>query len=45
VWPPVSSRRGQDEKAELDAPVADAIADCYDEDEQASGLYNMIEDG
>jgi Calcium binding len=31
-------------KAELDALVADATVDCYDEDEQASGLYNMIED-
>lgn len=31
-------------KAELDALVADATVDCYDEDEHASGLYNMIED-
>jgi hypothetical protein len=31
-------------KAELDALVADAIVDCYDEDEQISGLYTKIED-
>lgn len=35
---------GKISKAELDALVADATVDCYDEDEQASGLYNMIED-
>ena len=32
-------------KAELDAVVAEnATVDCYDEDEETSGLYNMIED-
>jgi Calcium binding len=30
-------------KSELHALVADAVVDCYGEDEQASGLYNMIE--
>ena len=30
--------------AELDALVAEAIVDCHDEDEQASGLYTMIAD-
>jgi hypothetical protein len=30
--------------AELDALVAEATVDCYDEDEQISGLYTMIVD-
>lgn len=29
---------------ELDALVAEAIVDCYDEHEQLSGLFTMIED-
>jgi hypothetical protein len=28
--------------AELDALVAEAVVDCYDEDEQLSGLFTMI---
>ncbi len=28
---------------ELDALVAEAVADCYDEHEQVSGLFSMIE--
>ncbi len=31
-------------KAELDALVAEATVDCYDQDEQVTGLYTMIED-
>jgi hypothetical protein len=30
--------------AELDALVAEAVVDCYDEDEQLSGLFTMIQD-
>lgn len=30
--------------AELDALVAEATVDCHDEDEQISGLYEMIVD-
>ncbi len=31
-------------KAELDALVEEATVDCYNESEQATGLYTMIED-
>jgi hypothetical protein len=31
-------------KAELHELVADATVDCHDEEEQASGLYNMLEE-
>jgi hypothetical protein len=31
-------------KARLDELVAAAIVDCYDESEQATGLYTMIEE-
>lgn len=31
-------------KAELDALVGEAIVDCYDREEQAAGLYTMIQD-
>ena len=31
-------------KARLDKLVEEAIVDCYDESEQAIGLYTMIED-
>ncbi len=31
-------------KAELDALVGEAIVDCYDREEQAAGLYSMIQD-
>ncbi len=31
-------------RAELDALVAEAVVDCYDDDEQLTGLYTMIED-
>ena len=30
--------------AELDALVAEAVVDCYDEHEQLSGLFAMIQD-
>ncbi|GAA2690495.1 hypothetical protein [Actinoplanes palleronii] len=30
--------------AELDALVAEAVVDCYDEHEQLSGLFVMIQD-
>ncbi|MFF5075792.1 hypothetical protein ACFY36_01990 [Actinoplanes sp. NPDC000266] len=30
-------------KTELDALVAEAVVDCYDEHEQLSGLFAMIE--
>lgn len=31
-------------EAELDALVAEAVVDCYDEVEQLSGLFTMIHD-
>ena len=31
-------------KAELDALAGEAIVDCYDREEQAGGLYTMIQD-
>ncbi|WP_327008023.1 calcium-binding protein [Dactylosporangium sp. NBC_01737] len=31
-------------RAQLDALVEDATVDCYNEDEQLTGLYTMIED-
>lgn len=31
-------------EAELTALVAEAVVDCYDEDEQLSGLFTMIQD-
>ena len=31
-------------KARLEKPVEEAIVDCYNESEQATGLYTMIED-
>ncbi len=31
-------------KARLDQLVADAIVDCYNDSEQVTGLYTMIED-
>lgn len=31
-------------KAQLDRLVEEAIVDCYNESEQATGLYTMIED-
>ena len=34
------TRRG---KARLDMLVAEAIVDCYNESEQVTGLYTMIE--
>ena len=37
-------RSSQLSKAKLDALVADAIADAYDESEQRTGLLTMIED-
>jgi hypothetical protein len=35
---------GRLSKARLDELVEEAIVDCYDESEQAGGLYTMIED-
>ena len=34
---------GRLSKARLDKLVGEAIVDCYDESEQATGLYTMIE--
>ena len=31
-------------RAQLDALVEEATVDCYNEDEQVTGLYTMIED-
>ena len=31
-------------KAQLDAMVEEATVDCYNEDEQATGLFTLIED-
>lgn len=31
-------------RVELDALVAEAVVDCYDEDEQLTGLFTMIQD-
>jgi hypothetical protein len=31
-------------RADLDALVAEAVVDAYDDDEQLAGLYSMIED-
>jgi hypothetical protein len=31
-------------EAQLDAMVEEATVDCYNEDEQVGGLFNMIED-
>ncbi len=31
-------------RAELDALVDEAVVECYDDDEQLTGLYTMIED-
>jgi Calcium binding len=31
-------------QADLDALVAEAVVDAYDDDEQLAGLYSMIED-
>jgi hypothetical protein len=31
-------------RSELDALVDEAMVDCYDEDEQLTGLFTMIED-
>jgi hypothetical protein len=31
-------------KAELDALVGEAIVDCYDREEQAAGLYTLVQD-
>lgn len=31
-------------RAELDALVAEAVVDCYDDDEQLNGLFTMMQD-
>jgi hypothetical protein len=31
-------------RAQLDAMVEEATVDCYNEDEQATGLFTLIED-
>ena len=38
MWRPTIS------KARLDAMIEDATVDCYNEDEQVTGLFTMIED-
>jgi len=38
LWRPTIS------KARLDAMIEDATVDCYNEDEQVTGLFTMIED-
>ena len=38
------SRPRRFSKARLDKMVEEAVVDCYDESEQAMGLYTMIED-
>ena len=37
-------RHGRPSKARLDQMVEEAIVDCYNESEQVTGLYTMIED-
>src|SRR2546428_7824668 len=37
-------RHGRPSKARLDQMVEEATVDCYNESEQATGLYTMIED-
>ena len=39
-----SFHRSTVSKAQLDAMVEEATVDCYNEDEQVGGLFNMIED-
>jgi len=39
-----SFHRSTVSKAQLDAMVDEATVDCYNEDEQVGGLFNMIED-
>jgi hypothetical protein len=40
-YPPAVGRMS---RKQLDALVEEATVDCYDEDEQLSGVYTMIED-
>ena len=39
-----SAAVGSLSRAELDALVDEAVVDCYDDDEQLTGLFTMIED-
>jgi hypothetical protein len=39
-----NSRRSTISDAGLDAMVEEATVDCYDADEQATGLFTMIEE-
>jgi hypothetical protein len=40
----IKTRRSRLSKAQLDELVEAAIVDCYNESEQVTGLYTMIED-
>lgn len=40
----MSSRPSSTSEARLDAMVEEATVDCYNEDEQVTGLFTMIED-
>ncbi|MDQ3677889.1 MAG: hypothetical protein M3401_14020 [Actinomycetota bacterium] len=40
----MSSRPSATSEARLDAMVEEATVDCYNEDEQVTGLFTMIED-
>ena len=39
-----NSRRSTISNARLEAMVEEATVDCYNEDEQATGLFTMIEE-
>lgn len=41
---PMRGVRSHLSKAELDEMVGEAIADCYNESEQATGLYTMLDE-
>lgn len=41
---PIRRRRPHQSKVELDVLVEEATIDCYDESEQATGLYTMIDE-
>jgi Calcium binding len=40
----MSSSRAAISKAELDALIEEATVDCYNEEEQITGLFTMLED-
>ena len=39
-----SSRRSSASPSHLDQMISEAIVDCYNDSEQAMGLFNMIEE-